>query len=129
MAMQLLESPKYIKKNDLEENQFAFENYKYLRSAENKRSAYPGTPGAINHTFQDESGQKWVISGDTVMNRIVEDEFIPGMPCGLFYLGKKDKDGNAVKYHNWTAAIDLDLQDELRSATAAPIPSDLNDLA
>jgi len=130
MAMQLLETPNYIKKKELKEGKFAFENYSYVSSGENNRSQYPGTPGAINHTFQDEKGKKFIISGDTVMNRIVEDEFIVGMPCGLFYHGKKDADGNEVKYHNWSPAIDLELQKELRAPAAKKIDdSGMDDLA
>jgi len=130
MSMQLLETPNYIKKKELKEEAFAFENYSYVSSRENTRSQYPNTAGSINHTFQDKDGKKFIISGDTVMNRIVEDEFIVGMPCGLYYHGKKDADGNDVKYHNWSPAIDLELQAKLRAPAAAKIDNtDPEDLA
>lgn len=106
MAMQLLESPTYIKKKELKKDTFAFECLKYRSSAENLKSKYPGSPGAINHTFEDETGKRFVISGDTVMNRKLEEDVWAGRNVGLFYKGKFDDNGEEVNYHNWQLALD-----------------------
>lgn len=108
MAMQLLESPTYIKKAELKKDTYAFEKLKYKSSAENTKSKYPGSPGAINHTFEDETGKRFVLSGDTVMNRKLEEDAWPGRNVGLFYKGKFDDNGEEVNYHNWQLALDTE---------------------
>jgi len=131
MAMQLLEAPNYIKRKELKPDTYAFESFKYVSSKDNPKSKYPGTPGAINHTFKDETGKKFVIGGDTVFNRLVEDELEPGMLCSFFYLGKVDNDGEDVNYHNWRIAFDPEEQDQFRSkmvTKAAPAPAEKSNL-
>jgi len=136
MSIVMQERPTYIKKGELKPNTMAIEELRYVKSAENLKSKYPGSPGSINHTFKDDSGQKFVISGDTVFNRMIEDDVYPGMAVSFLYLGKVDNEGNEANYHNWQIGFDPAEQERLAKnivMKAAPTPAntspDLDDLA
>lgn len=106
MSLKLIESPTYLKKKEIKPDTFAFEGLSYVNSKENKASMYPNTAGSINHVFKNEEGKLFAISGDTVMNRLVEENLWKGRKCSFLYKGKVDDNGDAVKYHNWKIAVD-----------------------